>query len=115
SPKSPTAPGIAPGLTSSENRGFADETRAKWKVAISSRLIADHMRRAPMNAPSGGLRRELLALVDCLLDGADHVERRFRQVIVFSLAQSFESADGIGKLDEHAGRAGEHFGHMEGL
>src|SRR5258708_28412243 len=60
-------------------------------------------------------RGELLALFDRLLDGADHVEGGLRQVIVFALAQTLEAADGVGEVDEDAGRAGEHFGDMEGL
>src|SRR6516164_3527568 len=49
------------------------------------------------------------------LDGADHVEGGLRQMVVLALAQALEAADGVGKLDEHAGRAGEHFGDMERL
>ena len=58
---------------------------------------------------------QFLALLDGLLDGADHVEGRFRQMVVFALAQALEAADGVGEVDEHARRAGEHFGDMERL
>src|ERR1022692_3227761 len=58
---------------------------------------------------------EFLALLDRLLDGADHVEGVLRQVIVFAVAQALEAADGIGEVDENAGRAGEHLGDVERL
>ena len=50
----------------------------------------------------GFLRRggKFLTLFNRLLDGADHVERLLRQVIVFALAQPLEAADGIGELDK---------------
>src|SRR5262245_24426589 len=66
-------------------------------------------------ATSCRLRRQPLALVDRLLDGADHVERRLRQVVVFALDQPLEAADGVSQVDELAGRAGEYFGNMERL
>src|SRR5690606_38766369 len=59
--------------------------------------------------------REFFALLDGFLDGADHVERRFRQMIVLALAKVAEPLDGVGEIDELAGRAGEHFGDMERL
>src|SRR5262245_6595399 len=36
-------------------------------------------------------------------------------MVVLAVAQSFEALDGVGEIDELAGRAGEHFGHVEGL
>src|SRR5262245_10731030 len=135
-PKSPSEPGTSTWLTSPENRTFSGETRSKWKVAM---LRFPFSRSSPvgpsrgtiktgsldglpgragnhaMNFDSRGFRRELLALLHGLLDGADHVERRLRQIVVFSFAQTLEASDGIGELDDHAGRAGEHFGDMEGL
>src|SRR5580693_7037623 len=60
-------------------------------------------------------RGELLALLHRLIDRADHVEGGLGQVIVFALDQALEAADGVGQIDEHAGRAGEHFGDMERL
>src|ERR1700722_16742943 len=60
-------------------------------------------------------RRELLALLDRLFDGADHVEGLLGQMIVFAFAQTAETLDGVGELDELAGRAGEDFGNEERL
>jgi len=68
-----------------------------------------------MRGISRRFRREFLALLHSLLDGANHVEGRLGQVVVFSFAQTLEPSDGVGEFDEHAGRAGEHFGDMEGL
>src|SRR5258708_39827239 len=58
---------------------------------------------------------EFLALFDGLLDGPDHVERRFWQMIVLARDQSFEALDGIGEFNEDAGQACEHLGHMHWL
>src|SRR5436190_23452548 len=58
---------------------------------------------------------EPFALVYRLLNGAHHVERRLRQMVVLAFAKPFEAANSIGKLDEHAGRAGEYLGDMERL
>src|SRR5258705_9836132 len=60
-------------------------------------------------------RRELLALLDRLFDGANHVEGRLRQMIVLAFAQPAETLDGVGKVDEFAGRTGEDFGDVERL
>src|SRR6516164_1096073 len=101
-PMSPSVPGRSTCATSPPNRSFSGDTRSKRKLAMG-RLRSRRL---------GG---ELLALLDRLLDGADHVEGGLRQVIVLTLAQALEAADGVGKLDEHAGRAGEDFGDMERL
>src|SRR6516164_6891437 len=58
---------------------------------------------------------ELLALLDRLFDGADHVEGRFRQVVVLAFAEAAESLDGVGEFDELARRARENFRNVEGL
>src|SRR4029453_11444729 len=60
-------------------------------------------------------RGQLLALLDRLFDGADHVEGRLRQVVVLAFHQALEAADGVGEIDELAGRTGEHFGDEEWL
>src|SRR5712691_12431882 len=59
--------------------------------------------------------REFLALLDRLFDGADHVESRLRQVIVFSFDQALEALDRVGESHELAGSTREHFGDMERL
>src|SRR5215831_1768914 len=138
-PKSPSAPGTSTWLTRPENRIRSGETRSNWKVAMMrfalqrqigwrrrspppDRRRAESARRqstSPFQGEvlfaSGGLRRQLLTLVDGLLDGADHVEGGLRQVVVLAFAQPLEAADGVGELDEHAGRTGEHFGDVERL
>src|ERR1700754_1552788 len=58
---------------------------------------------------------QLLALLDRLFDGADHVEGGFRQVIILAFAEIAETLDGVGELNELAGRAGEDFGDVERL
>src|SRR4029079_2289353 len=58
---------------------------------------------------------KLLAALDGLLDGANHVERRLGQVIVFAFAQALKAANGVGQFDKNAGRSGEHFGDVERL
>src|ERR1700681_4714349 len=63
----------------------------------------------------GRLGGEALRLLDRLLDGADHIEGRLRQMVVLAVAQALEAADRIGEIDEYARRTGEHLGDMEGL
>src|SRR5258706_4796014 len=109
-PKSPSEPGTSTWLTSPENKSFSGETRSKWKVAIG-RLIPYSL----LAIRSRRFRRELFAFLHCLLDGADHIEGRFRQVIIFSFAQALEPADRVGEFDKHARRAGEDFGDVEWL
>src|SRR5947208_16936318 len=65
--------------------------------------------------PLGRFSRELLALLDGFLDGADHVESGFRQVIVLAFADRAETLDGVSELDERALRPGEDFGDVERL
>ena len=48
------------------------------------------------------LGSELLALLDRLLDGSDHVERGLRQMVVVAFAQALEALDGVFEFDEHA-------------
>src|SRR5450631_4824761 len=63
----------------------------------------------------GCLGSQLLALFDGLFDGADHVEGGFRQMIIFAFDDSAETLDGVGKVDEFAGRSREDFGDVERL
>src|SRR5947207_8843717 len=65
--------------------------------------------------PLGRFSSQLLALLDGFFNGADHVEGGFRQVIVLAFADGTEALDGVGEIDELAGRTGEYFGHEERL
>src|ERR1700676_1110780 len=123
-PKSPSTPGTSTWSTSPEKASFSGETRSKWKVAIGEayrfesvsgewRIANRHSLFAIRSSRRFG--RELLALFDRLFDGADHVERRLRQLIVLALAKPAEALDGVGEVDELAGRSGEDFGDMERL
>src|SRR2546423_2955881 len=56
-----------------------------------------------------------LGLLARLLDGADHVEGLFGQVVVFAVNDLLEAADGVGDLDEFAFEAGELLRDEEGL
>src|SRR5215831_4637581 len=102
-PKSPSSPGTSTWSTSPENVSLSGETRSRWNVAMNS-------------APgSGRFGRELLALLDRLFDRAHHVEGRFRQVVVLAFDQALEALDGVGDVDQLAGRAGEYLGDVERL
>src|SRR3984893_16000141 len=59
--------------------------------------------------------RQLLALFDRLFDGADHVEGLLGQMVVLAFAKPAETLDGVGEVDELAGRTGEDFGDEERL
>src|SRR5260221_9099795 len=109
-PKSPSEPGTSTWLTSPENKSFSGETRSKWKVAIG-RLIPYSL----LAIRSRRFRRELFAFLHCLLDGADHIEGPFRQVIIFSFAQTLESADRVGQFAHDARRAAEDFRPVDWL
>src|SRR5436189_276115 len=50
------------------------------------------------------LGREALSLLDRLLDRADHVEGRLREVVVLALDEALEALDGVLERDELAGR-----------
>src|SRR5688572_13473620 len=60
-------------------------------------------------------RGQALRLLDRLLDGADHVEGRLREMVVFAVDEALEAFDGVLEGDELARRAGEHLGDEEGL
>src|SRR5690606_10793821 len=62
-----------------------------------------------------GLGSHFLGFGFGFLDRANHVECRFGQVVVFAIDNRAEAFDRVFKLHEHARRAGEDFGHMEGL
>src|SRR5262245_20104759 len=104
-PNSPSVPGTTTCSTSPENKICSGETRSKWNVAI----------RLSSGDASRRFRRQLAALLHRLFDGADHVERGLRQVVVLAVAQALETFDRVGEVDEYAGRAGKHFGDVERL
>src|SRR5262249_29259051 len=85
----------------------------KWPCYPSNDRACPTTRRVATRR--SGFGGEPLALLDRLLDGADHIEGGLRQVVVFALAQSLEAADGVGELDELAHRAGENLCDVEGL
>src|SRR3712207_9159656 len=58
---------------------------------------------------------QLLRLFDRFLDGADHVEGGFGEVVIVAVHNALEALDGVFQADQLAGRAGEHFGDMERL
>src|SRR4249919_3155984 len=61
------------------------------------------------------LRGDLLRLLDGFFDAADHVERLLRQVVHLAVDDRLEAADRVLQRNVLARRAGEHFGHVEGL
>src|SRR5207237_10173166 len=65
--------------------------------------------------PLGRFSSQLLALLDGFFDGADHIEGGFRQVIVLAFADRAEALDGVGEIDELAGRTGEDCSDVERL
>ena len=72
-------------------------------------------RKANLAICLGRLGGELLGLGDRLVDGADHVEGRLRQIVVFAGDDALECLDRVLELHEHARGAGEHFGDVERL
>ena len=64
---------------------------------------------------NSGVLRHLLGLGDGFVDAADHVERRFGEVIILALDHRLERADRVLELDELAADAGEDLGDVERL
>ena len=87
-----------------------------FPACMACRKSSQHLpKRGVSGAISRRLGGELFAFFHRLLDRAHHVEGGFRQMVVLAFAQSLEAADRVGELDEHAGQAGERFGHVHGL
>src|SRR5207302_109286 len=84
-------------MASSEGRG--------WLLTIRHSLFAIR--------PLGSFSSQLLALLDGFFDGADHIERRFRQMIVLAFADRAEAFDGILQIDELAGRTCTRWNHAD--
>mmetsp|Transcript_613 Transcript_613/g.1598 ORF Transcript_613/g.1598 Transcript_613/m.1598 type:complete len:203 (-) Transcript_613:914-1522(-) len=61
------------------------------------------------------LSSELARVLDGLVDGADHVERLFGQVVVFALDEAVEAGNGVLEVDEATLVAGEHLRDVERL
>src|SRR5690606_37656243 len=58
---------------------------------------------------------QFLGFLDGFVDGANHVERLLRQVIVLTGQDAGETTDGLLQRHVLAGGTGEHFGHVERL
>src|SRR6185312_10021551 len=98
-PNSPSVPGAVTWSTSPANSSRSGVTSETW--SLPDILLA--------------FRLQLFGLGDGVLDGADHVEGGFRQVVVLAVADALEALDGVFDRHQHARRAGEHFGDVEGL
>ncbi len=62
-----------------------------------------------------GQSGDLLGLFEGFVDGTDHVERLFWQVIAFAVHNHLETTDGFRQWNVLARRAREHFSHVERL
>ncbi len=67
------------------------------------------------HAPLGRSRSETLSLGLHVFDAANHVEGRFRQMVIFAVHNCFERGDRHIQRNLNAVRPGEHFCHVEGL
>src|SRR5579859_4940890 len=121
-PKLPSAPGITTISTASERRIFSGETSSNFTFsAIRQDLSQATPSRSrdgaltSIKSGSGSFRSELAGLFLGLFDRADHVEGRFRQLVILAVDDALEALDRVFELHEHARRAGEHFGDMERL
>src|SRR3546814_17696628 len=110
-PKYPSLPGTTTISTSRESTRRSGDTSSNFVVSAIARYPS--IRRS--RAGSGRLGRHLARLLDRFLDAADHVERRFRQVVVLAVHDRGEALDGVLERHQLARAAGEHLGHEEGL
>src|SRR5664279_1805030 len=94
---SPSAAGITTMSTSRDSSSFSGLTISRL-MGIGS-----------------GVRLHRFGFGDRFLDGADHVEGAFRQVVVFAGADRLEAAHRLRDRNELARKTGEYFGHMERL
>src|SRR4030065_703103 len=87
-----------------KSRGKSKDKREKRNLSSPVFPLSSFL----FSLPSKGL-----GLLDHFVDGADHVERLLRDVVVFAVDDAAEAADGF--LERHvlARGAGEHFGHEE--
>src|SRR5438067_13577182 len=95
-PKLPSVPGTTTISTSVETSSRSGETSSNCTRS---------------GIGSGRFRRHLVRLLDGRLDRADHVERGFWHLVIFAGDDALEALDRVFEVDEHAGRAGEDFGH----
>src|SRR6218665_2231682 len=110
-PSSPTSPGRGPKPRLPGKNDFsALNTTTRVGFIIYSWGKRDG--RVAGGAMTSG---HLLGLLEGFVDGAHHVERLFRQVVGFAVDDHLEAPDGFPQRHVLAGRAGEHFGHMERL
>src|SRR6476620_933861 len=89
------------------------EARTIWNEGDG--VFKRYRLHGPTSGSLGDLGGEFLGLGYRLLDGADHVEGLLWQMVVLAVAEPLEALDGVGEVDELAGRAGEHFGDVERL
>src|SRR5690606_32681884 len=83
-----------------------------WKISCSALTMSQRMVVLMIGFSLSG---DLAGLLDRFVDGADHVERLLRQVVVLAVHDALEAADGVLQRDVLARRAGEHLGHVERL
>src|ERR1700693_4695085 len=98
--------------------GHGEPASGEWRIASSEECARIPYLFVIPYSPFVRLSRfgsQLLALFDRLFDGADHVERGFRQMIVLAFADGAETLDGVGEVDELAGRSREDFSDEERL
>ena len=62
-----------------------------------------------------GLGRHFLGLLDGFVDGANHIERCFRHIVMFAVANFLETANGFFQWNQQTRRTGEDLGNMERL
>src|SRR5690606_23589000 len=93
-PKSPASPGTTTISASSESSSFSGDTSSNFTVSAMGLLL--------YAVRSGRLGSHLLGLGHRLVDGADHVEGGFRQMVVLAFGDFLEAADRLGQRNLHA-------------
>jgi hypothetical protein len=86
-----------------------------WRIESKDNYSNEQSSRASTLVTGQLLRCQFLRLFHCFFYGTDHVERLFRDIIVFAVDDFLKPANGVFQLDVLTGRTCKCFSDVEGL
>ena len=69
----------------------------------------------PQPLSLGRFRSHALSFGDGIFNRADHIESRFRQIVIIARTQALKAFNRVGKINQNTRRAGKDFSDMERL